>query len=68
MLATLLRRMLTALFPNPNALVAISKGMRQVKLCSNKILQFFKPRSGLVNQNLVSINYIRQSSFLFLIS
>jgi len=25
---------------NPNALVAISKGMRPVKLCSNKILQF----------------------------
>ena len=28
------------LFPNPNALVAVGKGMRAVKLCNNKILQF----------------------------
>jgi len=34
-----LRRTL-AFLPNPSALVAISKGMRAVKLCSNKILQF----------------------------
>jgi len=26
--------------PNPNALVAVSKGMRAVKLCTNKLLQF----------------------------
>jgi len=34
------------LFPNPNALVAISKGMRAVKLCSNIILQFFTWDNG----------------------
>jgi len=28
------------LFPNPNVLVAVGKGMRAVKLCNNKILQF----------------------------
>jgi len=28
------------LLPNPNVLVAISKGMRAVKLCTKKILQF----------------------------
>ena len=28
------------LLPNPNVLVAISKGMRAVKLCCNKIIQF----------------------------
>ena len=28
------------LLPNPSTLVAISKGMQAVKLCSNKILQF----------------------------
>jgi len=28
------------LFPNPNALVAVGKGTRAVKLCNNKILQF----------------------------
>ena len=27
------------ILPNPNALVAVSKGMRAVKLCTNKILQ-----------------------------
>jgi len=26
--------------PNPNALVAVSKGMQAVKLCTNIILQF----------------------------
>ena len=31
---------LRTLMPNPYALVAISKGMWAVKLCSNKILQF----------------------------
>ena len=29
------------LLPNPNALVAVSKGMRAAKLRTNKILQFF---------------------------
>jgi len=29
-----------SLLPNPNVLVAISKGMRALKLCSNKIFQF----------------------------
>jgi len=27
------------LLPNPNALVAVSKGMRAVKLCTNEILR-----------------------------
>ena len=36
---TLLRRTLAS-SPNPSALVAFSKGIRAVKLCSNKILQF----------------------------
>ena len=31
---------LQRLLPNLNALVAISKGMRPVKLCTDKILQF----------------------------
>jgi len=30
---------LQRLIPDPNALVAVSKGMRAVKLCTNKILQ-----------------------------
>jgi len=29
------------LLPRPNMLMAVSKGMSTVKLCSNKILQFF---------------------------
>ena len=33
-------RELQHLLPNLNVLVAVSKGMRAVKLCSNKILQF----------------------------
>ena len=28
------------LLPYPNALVAVSKGMRAVKLCTDRILQF----------------------------
>jgi len=32
------RRTFKSLFPNPNAQVAVSKGMLAVKLCSNKIL------------------------------
>jgi len=31
---------------NPNALVAISKGMKAVKLCFNKILQFLTGGAG----------------------
>ena len=31
---------LQCLLPHPNALVAVSKGMPAVKLCSNKMLQF----------------------------
>jgi len=30
---------LQRLLPKPNALVAVSNGMRAVKLCANKILQ-----------------------------
>ena len=30
----------SSLLRNPNALVAVSKGMWAVKLCTNKILQF----------------------------
>jgi len=33
-------RQTPASLPNLNALVAVSKGMRAVKLCTNKILQF----------------------------
>jgi len=29
------------LLPNPNVLDAVRRGMRTVKLCTNKILQFF---------------------------
>jgi len=42
---THLRRTLVS-SPNPNALVAVSKGMRAVKLCSNKILQFLNGAAG----------------------
>jgi len=31
---------------NPNALVAVSKGLRAVKLCTNKILQFLTGGAG----------------------
>jgi len=34
------------LLPNPNVLVAVSKGMRAVKLCTNKILQFLTGGAG----------------------
>jgi len=34
------------LLPNPNALAAVSKGMRAVKLCTNKILQFLTGGAG----------------------
>jgi len=34
------------LLPNPNALVAVSKGIRAVKLCTNKILQFLTLGAG----------------------
>jgi len=37
---TLFLLLLSRLLPNPNVLFAISKGMRAVKLCTNKILQF----------------------------
>ena len=32
--------------PNPNALVAVSKGMWAVKLCTNKIFQFITGGAG----------------------
>ena len=34
------------LLPNPNALVAASKGMRAVKLYTNKIIQFLTEDTG----------------------
>jgi len=34
------------LVPSPNALVAASKGMWAVKLCTNKILQFLTGGAG----------------------
>jgi len=34
------------LIPNPNALVAISKGMQAVKLCTDKILHFLSGSAG----------------------
>jgi len=37
---------LWCLLPNPNALVAVSKGMWAVKLCINKILQFLTGGAG----------------------
>jgi len=40
---TLLRR---TLLPDPNAAVAISKGLWAVKLCSDKILQFLTGDAG----------------------
>jgi len=36
----------SSVFPNLNVLVAVSKGMRAVKLCSNKILQFLTGGAG----------------------
>ena len=41
---TPLRRTLVS--SNPNALVAVSKGMWPVKLCSDKILQFLTGEEG----------------------
>jgi len=38
---------LQRLFPNQNALVAVIKGMRAIKLCANKILQFLSGGAGL---------------------
>jgi len=35
-----------ASLPNLNALVAVSKGMRAVKLCTNKILHFLTGGAG----------------------
>jgi len=32
--------------PNPNALVAVNKGMRPVKLCTNRILQLLTEDAG----------------------
>ena len=37
---------LQCLLPNPNVLVAVTKGMRAVKLCTNKILQFLTGGAG----------------------
>jgi len=37
---------LQRLLPNPNALVAVSKGMWAVKLCTNKIVQFLTRGAG----------------------
>jgi len=37
--------------PNPNVLVAISKDMWTVKLCSNKILQFFTTSTSLCSSS-----------------
>ena len=34
------------LLPNLNALVVVGKGMQTVKLCNNKILQFFTGGAG----------------------
>jgi len=34
------------LLPNPNTLVAISRGMQPLKLCSNKILKFLTGSAG----------------------
>jgi len=36
----------SSILPNPNALVAVSKGMHTVKLCTNKILQFLTGGAG----------------------
>jgi len=37
---------LDRLHPNPNVLVAASKGLLAVKLCTNKILQFLTGGAG----------------------
>jgi len=37
---------LQRLLPNPNALVAVSKGMWAVKLCTNEIVQFLTGGAG----------------------
>ena len=42
---TLLRR-IPRLLPNQNAMVAVSNGMRAVKLCTNKIIQFLTGGAG----------------------
>jgi len=42
---TLLRK-IQCLFPNPNALVAVRKGIWAVKLRTNKILQFLTGGAG----------------------
>ena len=43
---------LQRLIPDPNALVAVSKGMRAVKLCTNKILQVLNWRCRLTQVDL----------------
>ena len=35
-----------SLLPNPNALAAVSKSMRAVKLCTNKVIQFLTGGAG----------------------
>jgi len=40
------------LLHNPNVLIAISKGMRTVQLCTNKILQFLTRRCQLMQIDL----------------
>jgi len=36
----------SCLLPNPNVLVAVSKGMWAVKLCTHKIIQFSSGGAG----------------------
>jgi len=45
-------KLLKRTLANPNALAAVSKGMRAVKLCTNKILQFLKWRCRLMQVDL----------------
>ena len=53
---TRLLRKLQRLLPNRNALVAIRKGMRAVKICTNKILLFFNWMCQIMQVDLYSGN------------
>jgi len=45
-------------FPNPNLLVAVSKGIREIKLRFNKILQFLTGVAG--SHGLTSVMAVKQ--------
>jgi len=46
MVQSIITEELQHLLPNPNAIVAVNKGMMAVKLCFNKMLQFLTRAAG----------------------